>query len=286
MIDAIAIGQLSAHSLVVSADTVNALRWWDVATGELLGEWSVGDLSEPRLLPGSIGAAVAVAEVDGRPVVVSAGENGMIRCWDPATGRLRAEFPSGCKIGTEQLITAMAVAELDGRPVVVTHHVNGTLRRWDLSAGKPLGRPLAHRRAGRPLARDDGSTVYLEYVTVRVMALGEIGGRQVLICPAIDGTVRCRDLATWKPLGKPLVGHETLVSAVAMREVDGRPAVVSADEHGTVRRWNVASGVVDGSLEVDSSVTGLTMTDQDTVVITSAMGLALLRFLPSAAAAT
>jgi WD40 repeat protein len=58
-----------------------------------------------------------------------------------------------------------------------------------------------------------------------------------------DGTVRVWRLADGTPLGKPLRGHTSRVSAVAAGALpDGTPVIVSSGEDGTVRVWRLADG--------------------------------------------
>ena len=81
---------------------------------------------------------MAVAELDGRPVVVSGGEDRTVRVWDLATGA-----PVGDPFtGHTGAVNAVAVAELDGRPVVVSGSDDRTVRVWDLATGAPVGDPF------------------------------------------------------------------------------------------------------------------------------------------------
>jgi len=55
--------------------------------------------------------------------------------------------------------------------------------------------------------------------------------------------VRVWRLADGTPLGKPLRGHTSRVSAVAAGALpDGTPVIVSSGEDGTVRVWRLADG--------------------------------------------
>ena len=81
---------------------------WDLATGAPRGEPLTGH-------DGAV-CAVAVGELDGRPVAVTGGDDGTVRVWDLATGAQRGEPLTG----HDGSVRAVAVGELDGRPVVVT----------------------------------------------------------------------------------------------------------------------------------------------------------------------
>jgi WD40 repeat protein len=170
--------------------------------------------------------AVAVAKLDGRPVVVSASNDRSVRVWDLATG-----VPVGSPLaGHGGDVYAVAVGELDGRPVVVSGGGDQAVRVWDLATGAPVGSPLAGH--GGP---------------VHAVAVGELDGRPVVVSGSGDQTIRVWDLATGAPVGSPLAGHRWSVNAVAVAELDSRPVVVSASSDQTIRVWDLATGVPVGS---------------------------------------
>jgi WD40 repeat protein len=73
---------------------------------------------------------MAVAELDGRPVVISGSSDHTVRVWDLAAGS-----PIGGPFtGHTGSVTAVAVGELDGRPVVISGSSDHTVRVWDLAA--------------------------------------------------------------------------------------------------------------------------------------------------------
>ncbi|MBK6857924.1 MAG: hypothetical protein IPG97_15630 [Microthrixaceae bacterium] len=86
--------------------------------------------------------AVAVAELEGRPVVVSGSEDRSVRVWDLATGA-----PVGAPfIGHDHWVVAVAVAEVEGRPVVVSGSGDRSVQVWDLATGAPVaGGGAVHR---------------------------------------------------------------------------------------------------------------------------------------------
>jgi WD40 repeat protein len=78
--------------------------------------------------------SVAVAAVDGRPVVVAGGLDGGVRVIDMTDGGRVCEFvPEG-----EFRATAVATTELQGHPVAVSGHNHGALRLIDMAAGRLL----------------------------------------------------------------------------------------------------------------------------------------------------
>jgi WD40 repeat protein len=92
---------------------------WDPATGAPIGNPLTGHTQEVN--------AVAVGQLDGRPIVVSGSRDNTVRMWDVATG-----IPMGNPLtGHTQEVNAVAVGQLDGRPIVVSGSRDNTIRVWD-----------------------------------------------------------------------------------------------------------------------------------------------------------
>ena len=176
-----------------------------------------------RVLTGHIGTvgAVAVAELEGRPVIISASADQTVRMWDLATGT-----PVGGPFtGHTGAVTAVAVAELEGRPVIISASADQTVRVWDLATGTPVGGPFTGHTGA-----------------VTAVAVAELEGRPVIISASADQTVRVWDLATGTPVGGPFTGHTGAVTAVAAGGLEGRPVVVSGSSDRSVRVWDLATG--------------------------------------------
>jgi serine/threonine protein kinase len=164
--------------------------------------------------------AVASAQLDGRPVIVSGGDS-VIRVWDLATGE-----PIGQPLtGHTDSVIDLATTELEGRPVIVSGSFDEPVRVWDLATGRAIGRPLTGH--DRP--------VYAVTTT-------QLDDRPVVISGGFDDTVRVWDLASGSPIGRPLTGHTNGVLALATAALDGRPVIVSGSIDGTVGMWDLASG--------------------------------------------
>ena len=175
-----------------------------------------------QVLAGHVGRvrAVAVGDLDGRPVVVSGGGDGTVQMWD-----LASETPAGGSItGHTGAVNAVAVGELDGRPVVVSGGGDGMVRVWDLASGTPAGGPFTGHTGA-----------------VNAVAVGELDGRPVAVSGGDDHSVRVWDPASGTPAGDPITGHTGAVNAVAVGKLDGRPVVVSGSSDGTVRVRNLSS---------------------------------------------
>src|SRR5450631_2318285 len=74
------------------------------------------------------------------------------------------------------------------------------------------------------------------------VAVGQVGGRDVIVSAGNDRTVRVWDPATTTQTHQ-LDGHTGWVLAVALGQVGGRDVIVSAGADGTVRVWNGRDGV-------------------------------------------
>ena len=233
------------------ADRIDA----DGLTGPWRARWASWQLQRPhQQITGHDGPvrAVAVTELDGRPVIISGGDDGTVRVWDLATGT-----PVGDPFtGHDGPVRAVAVTELDGRPVVISGSDDGTVRVWDLATGTPVGDPFTGH---------DGP--------VRAVAVTELDGRPVVISGSFDRTARVWDLATGTPAGDPFTGHGDWVRAVAVTELDGRPVVISGGDDGTVRVWDLATGtpIGDPFTGHDGPVQAVAVTELDgrPVVISS-----------------
>jgi WD40 repeat protein len=177
-------------------------------------------LQEPDGRPSPVWA-VAVAELNGRPVAVSGSDDHRVQVWDLATGT-----PVGNPLtGHTSPVWKVAVAELNGRPVVVSGSADRTVRIWDLASGTPVGNPLTGHTS-----------------TVNAVAVAELNGRPVAVSGSDDQTVRTWDLATGAAVGGPFTGHTSPVWAMAVAELDSRPVAVSGSDDDTVRIWDLATG--------------------------------------------
>ena len=161
---------------------------------------------------------LASAQLDGRTVVISGGDN-TVRVWDPATGQ-----PVGSPFtGHTEPVAAVTTAQLGGRTVVISGSWDKTVRVWDLATGQPVGSPFT------------GHTEPVAAVTT-----AQLDGRPVVISASNDKTVRVWDLATGAPVGAPFTGHTGFVQAVATAQLDGRTVVISGGDDG-VRVWDLAT---------------------------------------------
>ncbi|WP_326826299.1 serine/threonine-protein kinase [Streptosporangium sp. NBC_01756] len=237
--------RVAAVAAVVAVSLISAVLWLGkdalesltsaspAATGPTTGKNPASPVRTPSTVPFGMPVgkpftghttsvtAVAVAQLGGRPVVVSGSKDETVRVSDLATGA-----PVGRPfIGHGDWIWSVAVAQLEGRPVVVSGSKDETVRVWDLATGTLVGRPFT------------GHTN-----SVTAVAVAQLGGRPVVVSGGVDETVRVSDLATGSPVGRPFTGHTDAVLSVAVAQLGGRPVVVSGGDDETVRVSDLATG--------------------------------------------
>jgi WD40 repeat protein len=235
---AVAIAQLDGLPVIVTGSSYGPVQVWDMTTGAPIGQPIIDRTMNP--LTDHTVNAIAIAQLDGRSVVLTGGRNYTVRVWDLATGA-----PIGQPLEHETGVNAVATAQLDGRPVILSsdggdYHGEegdepaGTIQVWDLATGAPIGQPFT--------GVTDPDVTTFESARVRALAVAQLDGRPVVVSGSGDATVRVWDLATRAPIGQPLTGPATSVLAVATAELDGRPVVVSGCWDATVRVWDLATG--------------------------------------------
>ncbi|MFI7058569.1 hypothetical protein ACWDOR_23665 [Streptosporangium canum] len=86
--------------------------------------------TEPLGHHGDAVGAVAVGQVNGRPVAVTGSWDHTVRVWDLTTRKSLGPPMTG----HTNTVEVVAVGQVNGRPVAVTGSLDGTVRVWDLSA--------------------------------------------------------------------------------------------------------------------------------------------------------
>jgi WD40 repeat protein len=245
--------------LLASADGDNAIKFWDLATGQAVGP-------DIRAGDGSDGAARLIGfSPDGRLLVSADGSN--IRLWNPSTGHL-----VGRPIHASTFGLFDAAFSPDGKQLFTIDEY-GSLTTWNPLSGQrisPLPEPGsffpirqnqlsagAFSPNGRLLARAFSNGIVSLSDPVTGQYIGSptrVSGRQRVsamafspdgkwLAIAISGTVRIWDTVTGRPVGSPIRAASAEHSLTF--SPDGKMLAFAADN--TVSFWNPATGRPVGS---------------------------------------
>jgi len=208
-------GRLALSASGGTGDHANALRLWDVTTGQLLRSFEDDDRYEE----------MACAFSPDGSVLLGSSDDGILRLWDAATGELLQELREhrGYRV-------RRCTFSPDGK-LVLSASDDMTLRLWDVITGQCLRVFEGHGSWVNGCAfSPDGQTI--------VSAAGDFTHDNMGNFTHNDNTVRVWDAKTGEPL-KVLRGHTEPVIACAFSP-NGKQ-VVSAALDATLRLWNVAS---------------------------------------------
>ncbi len=164
----------------------------------------------------------------GQPsVLASAGSDGTVRLWNPASG-----LPAGSVLtvpGPARAVCVVPGGEPGQPPTLASAGVDGAVRLWHIATGKAVGEPLVSSAE----------------------AVSELAhGAAIGDCVSLhgDGTVRL-----WTPATATLqaVSAPPDVSAIATLMADGHPGLLTGDIYGRVRLTDLAGQRAVSPLWVD-----------------------------------
>ncbi|WP_214325593.1 WD40 repeat domain-containing protein [Nonomuraea sediminis] len=210
--------------------------------GEIVDRWDLSGKQKQQTMTQHPGyGAIAVSEVDGRPLLAVGGAASdvnsttstvpnSIDLFDEANGTRIAAME-----GHQGAITALAAGLLDGRPVLISGSRDNTVRLWDLQTRRQLGGPS-------PAGPVDG---------VQTAATAQVDGRPVIVTGEEKGAVRMWDAGTGKLVGAPMQDGPG-VGTLATTELDGVPVAVAGGARG-IGIWNLRTSAEAGRLAVPGS---------------------------------
>ncbi|MEC7057653.1 caspase family protein [Streptomyces violaceochromogenes] len=251
-------GETPGHGeyMVLSTGDTHRTRLSDPLSGRILR--TLGGLSGPA-------RAVAPAELaDGRRVLVSGGEDGLLYVHDLRTGdRIRRQAAG---VGPVRALVTVSLPEGGTRAVAAGHGRQAVL--WDPDGTTPTrldtsmvlltGLATARLPDGTPVAiavgEDREARVFDVRTGHRLRSLGRHAdyvravatatlddGTVVAVTGCCDGRVQVWNAADGRGL-HTLTGHEGWVTRVVTGTVAGRRIAVSGDRAGRVLVWDLAEG--------------------------------------------
>jgi WD40 repeat protein len=249
-------GTVDGRAIAVSGSAQGTIQMWDLAEQRPIGPTID---AYPRKKYAEAITALALSTFDGRPILVTGGYFGLLRVWDLAEQRpIGPTIDVGHPNKYAEAITALAVTELDGRPIVVCAG-SDTVRVWDLRTQRQDGAPLPAP-------------------TVSAVAITELDGREVVVVSTLfKNTVDVWDLRERRRI-RPTIHIPENVKSMAVTTLGGVPIALTGalDDDGTVRGWNLDTGVQIGPPLIghDSIISGISVIDREgrPIAVTSAGG--------------
>ncbi|MFI6504152.1 WD40 repeat domain-containing protein [Nonomuraea typhae] len=242
----VAAGSVAGRPLLASCSADGTVRLWDGDTGEnhatltdfkgvrrvllhrgllatvnMYGEAAVWDLVTGEAVftadrDGRLLWEAAFGELDGRTVLATINTEGMVHVREAETGLLRSVFR------VRPQVIASAFGHVDGR-ILLAVAANEIIELWDVV---------------------EGETVLTAAVPVAgpcELALGEVGGRVLLACADMEGSLHVWDVRTGEVILSVAV-DEGQPSAVALGRAGDRTVVAIASLDRTIGLWDAFTG--------------------------------------------
>lgn len=219
------------------------------------------------------GTGLASVSINGRTLIATGGDGGVVRLWDPMTAT--EVTPLGGRFLTLSHLARvlnMFAIDIDDRTLLLSVTIYGYVELWDPATGSQARWPREISYIGARVLLVQpvvvGSTIHIVSVDGagawlssypatdqpipgwqlvallghegRVSALSSVRLNQgtVIVTGGTDATIRLWHPETAEPIGEPFRGHIGAVTALCEIVVDGRVVIASGGVDGTVRLWD------------------------------------------------
>ncbi|SCD68855.1 WD40 repeat [Streptomyces sp. Termitarium-T10T-6] len=280
---------VGGQTLLATAGGDGTLRVWEPLTGE---ELAVGGLDEPGMEwdpdtdqetevlvgtghDGDVYSVVAFDRLDDQDrqvLLATAGNDGTLRVWDPATGEETTDPLTGHE---GAVFSVAAFMGQGGQTLLASGGEDGTVRIWDPGTGRQTMAPLI------------GHQESVLAVGTLVKA-GEDGAHTLLVTVGADNSVRLWDPVGGEQVTAPLTGHENWVRAVSpVPSLSAAyPLLATGGDDETLRIWAPLSGGPAGApfhttTTTTRALTSFTGEEEQTLIAAVAADGALRVFDPA-----
>ncbi|MEH1947537.1 MAG: serine/threonine-protein kinase [Nostoc sp.] len=188
----------------------------------ILSQISLGKVSLANTLQGHENSVLSVAITPDGKTIASSGDDGTIKLWNLATGKLIASLN-----GHFRQVNVVVISP-DGK-LLVSASDDNTIKIWNLATRKQIRTLIGHSDS--------------------VHALAISADSETLVTGSDDNTIKIWDLATGEQI-RTLAGHTFWVRSVAISPNGVILASGSFDK--TIKIWNLAKGYPIRTLEGNS----------------------------------
>jgi len=208
--------EMNGRPLVASVGHDRTVQIWDPATG-----------TRHAVLTGHHGAVngICVLPLGQRTLLASASADRTVRLWDPDTSAQQADPDDHL-----EPVNALCPLSLDGRDLIATANDDGTVRYWDQATGEPPGAVTVSHGPVK------GISVFT--LGTRVL-LATTSGTEVIVWDPVTNDRQAVLVPALKPESND---YPELVNSLCAVTLNGRTALASAGDDGTVRIWDPVTG--------------------------------------------
>ena len=245
---AAAIGRRAGVAVVVTVDQTRVLQTWSLATGD--------EISPAVTTTGGAPATLAFGRFGGYDNIAAiADEVGRVHLWDMATAQQMTQRRAG-----NGLSSVLTVGSLDGRLVSAIGGIEPrlTVVVYDLETSDQIGMKVTLNLAAT------------------AAFIGQIGDRRLLATADRSNAVAVTDLDTGRPYGRPVPLSGAAIDILALGNLRTGPVIATSGPSAPVQVWFLTRDE-QITLDLGSTVTGLTFGDDDTMVVTADAGIACVR---------